>query len=136
MFVPSFFCGWLITRFGVLNVMLVGVALLFASIAINLHGITLEHFWLALTLLGVGWNFLFTGGTTLVTTTYTPAERAKTQAANDFMVFGTTGLASLSAGILHEVVGWSALNVIAVPLVGLALLAVLSLRLRFKAAIA
>lgn len=136
MFVPSFFCGWLITRFGVLNVMLAGVALLFASVAINLHGITLEHFWLALVLLGVGWNFLFTGGTTLVTTTYTPAERAKTQAVNDFMVFGTTGLASLSAGILHEVFGWSALNMIAIPLIGLALLAVLSLRLKTRTAIA
>ena len=87
-------------------------------------------------MLGVGWNFLFTGGTTLVTTTYTPAERAKTQAVNDFMVFGTTGLASLSAGILHEVVGWSMLNIIALPLVGMALLAVMSLRLRSRAAIA
>ena len=136
MFVPSFFCGWLITRFGVLNVMLAGVALLIASVAINLHGDSFEHFWLALMLLGVGWNFLFTGGTTLVTTTYTPSERAKTQAANDFLVFGTTGLASLSAGILHEIVGWSALNVIALPFVALALLAVLSLRLRTRAAIA
>lgn len=136
MFVPSFFCGWLITRFGVLNVMLAGVALLFASAVINLNGVTLEHFWIALTLLGVGWNFLFTGGTTLVTTTYTPAERAKTQAVNDFMVFGTTGLASLSAGILHELVGWDRLNIISLPLVGLALLAVLSLRLRTRAALA
>jgi MFS family permease len=136
MFVPSFFSGWLITRFGVLNIMLVGVVLLFASIAINLHGITLTHFFLALTLLGVGWNFLFTGGTTLVTTTYTPAERAKTQAVNDFMVFGTTGLASLSAGILHELFGWDRLNIISIPLVALALLAVMSLRLRSRAAIA
>jgi len=136
MFVPSFFCGWLITRFGVLNVMLAGVALLFASALINLNGVTLEHFWIALTLLGVGWNFLFTGGTTLVTTTYTPAERAKTQAVNDFMVFGTTGLASLSAGILHELVGWDQLNIISLPLVGLALLAVLSLRLRTRTALA
>ncbi|MGE0658608.1 MAG: MFS transporter [Reyranellaceae bacterium] len=136
MFIPSFFCGWLISRFGVLNVMLAGVFLLALSVAINLHGVTFEHFWLALALLGVGWNFLFTGGTTLVTTTYTASERAKTQAANDFMVFGTTGLSSLSAGILHEVVGWSVLNVIAAPLILLALLAVLSLRLRTRAAIA
>lgn len=136
MFVPSFFCGWLITRFGVLNVMLAGVGLLAASIGINLHGTSLEHFWLALVLLGVGWNFLFTGGTTLVTTTYTPAERAKTQAVNDFLVFGTTGLASLSAGILHEIFGWSVLNMISIPLVVLALLAVLSLRLRTRTAIA
>ena len=136
MFVPSFFSGWLITRFGVLNVMLAGVALLFGSIAINLHGITLEHFFAALTLLGVGWNFLFTGGTTLVTATYTPAERAKTQAINDFMIFGTTGLASLSAGILHELLGWNQLNIISIPLVGMALLAVLSLRVRRRTAIA
>ena len=136
MFVPSFFSGWLITRFGVLNVMLAGIALLAVSVGINLHGITFDHFWIGLTLLGVGWNFLFTGGTTLVTTTYTPAERAKTQAANDFMVFGTTGLASLSAGILHELVGWSVLNVLSLPMIALALLAVLSLRLRTRAAIA
>ncbi|MGE0152810.1 MAG: MFS transporter [Reyranellaceae bacterium] len=136
MFVPSFFCGWLITRFGVLNVMLAGVVVLFASVAVNLHGITVQHFWIGLTLLGVGWNFLFTGGTTLVTSAYTSAERAKTQAFNDFLVFGTTGLASLSAGILHELVGWDRLNVISIPLVALALLAVLSLRLRARTAVA
>lgn len=124
MFVPSFFSGWLISRFGVLNIMLVGVALLFAAVAIDLSGTSLSHFWAGLALLGVGWNFLFTGGTTLVTSTYTGAERAKTQAINDFLVFGTTGAASLSAGILHEAFGWAALNYLAIPMIAIALFAV------------
>jgi MFS family permease len=136
MFVPSFFSGWLITRFGVLNVMLVGVALLIAAVAIDLSGTTLTHFWLGLSLLGVGWNFLFTGATTLVTTAYTPSERAKSQAINDFMVFGTTGVASLSAGVLHEAFGWATLNYLALPLIGIALFAVMSARLQQRGAIA
>jgi len=136
MFVPSFFTGWLITRFGVLNIMLLGVALLVGAVAIDLSGVTLTHFWIGLTLLGVGWNFLFTGGTTLITTAYTTAERAKSQAINDFMVFGTTGVASLSAGVLHEQFGWAVLNYLALPLIGIALVAVVFARLRQRTAIA
>ncbi|MEO8559586.1 MAG: MFS transporter [Rhodospirillales bacterium] len=136
MFVPSFFSGWLITRFGVLNIMLVGIALLLAAVAVDLSGVTLTHFWIGLTLLGVGWNFLFTGGTTLVTTAYTASERAKSQAINDFMVFGTTGVASLSAGILHETYGWAVLNYLALPLICIALVVVLIARLRQRIAAA
>jgi MFS family permease len=136
MFVPSFFTGWLITRFGVLNIMLLGVFLLFGAVAIDLSGVTLTHFWLGLTLLGVGWNFLFTGGTTLVTTVYTTSERAKVQAMNDFLVFGTTGVASLSAGILHEAFGWASLNYLALPLIGIALVAVLVARFQRRPALA
>jgi MFS family permease len=136
MFVPSFFTGWLITRFGVLNIMLLGVMLLFAAVAIDLGGSSLWHFWAGLAMLGVGWNFLFTGGTTLVTSTYTGAERAKTQAINDFLVFGTTGMASLSAGILHEAFGWATLNYLALPMIAVALFAVCMARWQRYSAVA
>ncbi len=136
MFVPSFFTGWLITRFGVLNIMLLGVVLLFGAVAIDLGGSSLWHFWAGLAMLGVGWNFLFTGGTTLVTSTYTGAERAKTQAINDFLVFGTTGMASLSAGILHEAFGWATLNYLALPMIAVALFAVCMARWQRYSAVA
>ena len=90
MFVPAFFTGHLIARFGIFNVMTAGIALLVAGVAVALMGVTEWHFRVALGLNGVGWNFLFVGATTLLTTTYRPAERGKAQAFNDFMVFGTT----------------------------------------------
>ena len=92
------FTGHLIRRFGVLNVMLAGVVLNIGCVAVNLAGTEVAHFWAALTLLGVGWNFLFIGGTTLLTETYTESEKAKAQALNDFLVFTVITAASLSAG--------------------------------------
>ena len=97
MFVPAFFTGHLINRFGVFNMMTAGIALLIGGVAVALMGTTVWHFRGALGLNGVGWNFLFVGATTLLTTTYRPAERGKAQAFNDFMVFGTTATASLMA---------------------------------------
>ena len=96
MFAPSFFTGSLINRFGIHRVMLFGAALMAACIAIALAGIELVNFWVALVLLGVGWNFLFVGGTTLLTEAYAPSERAKTQAANDFVVFSSVAASSLA----------------------------------------
>jgi MFS family permease len=87
MFAPSFFTGSLIKRFGVLNVMMAGVALNLACVAIALAGVAVANFWLALVLLGIGWNFLFISGTTLITDTYRPGERAKAQGANDLTIF-------------------------------------------------
>jgi len=133
MFVPAFFTGHLITRFGVTRIMLVGTALLAASIAISLSGIDIWNFHIGSSVLGVGWAFVFVGATTLVTTTYRPAEKGKAQALNDFLVFGTTATSSLMAGILQQAWGWNALNYLAVPLVGVALAAVLWLRLRSAA---
>ena len=110
MFVPSFFTGHLIGRFGTLNVMTAGAALIMACLSIALTGVELERFWAALLLLGVGWNFMFIGATTLLTTTYEPAEKAKVQAINDLITFGTAALGSLSSGVLHHLIGWQAVN--------------------------
>ena len=117
MYGPSFFTGSLIKRFGVLSILMAGVVLMFACIALALSGVTLMHFWWALFLLGVGWNFLYIGGTTLLTETYKPAERAKVQGGNDFMVFGVQAVSSLSAGALVLGGGWYSLNLYAIPAV-------------------
>lgn len=115
MFVPSFFTGSLIARFGVLRVMLAGVALLAAHVATTLSGTGFQSFAVALVLLGVGWNFLYIGGTTLLTTTYTPAERSRAQSANDLSVYAVGLLSSLGAGALLEAVGWQRMNVLLLP---------------------
>jgi predicted MFS family arabinose efflux permease len=123
MFAPSFFTGNLIKRFGVLAVLIIGAALMFLCIGIALSGVTLMHFWWALVLLGVGWNFLFIGGTTLLTETYRPEEKAKVQGSNDFMVLGVQGLTSLSSGMLVTSTGWASLNAFALPIVAMTTLA-------------
>jgi len=117
MFAPSFFTGQLIRRFGVLNVMFAGAVLNLGCVAVNLAGTEVGHFWLALTLLGVGWNFLFVGGTALLTETYAESEKAKAQALNDFAVFSVITVASLSAGALQHQLGWRAVNLGVVPLI-------------------
>lgn len=126
MFVPSFFTGALIKRFGVLAVMGAGVLLLAAHVAIALSGIAFHHFLVGLILLGVGWNFLFIGSTTLVTQAYRPSERAKTQGTHDFLMFGAASLASFSAGSLLDAWGWRAVNLSALPFLALAGIAVLA----------
>ena len=115
MYAPSFFTGSLIKRFGVLNILLVGAALMFACIAIGASGVTLMHFWWALVLLGIGWNFLYIGGTTLLTEAYRPEERAKVQGSNDFLMFGVQALSSISAGAMVLGQGWGLLNLLAIP---------------------
>jgi len=118
MYGPSFFTGYLIRRFGNPNIMLTGAAILAICVAINLSGITLAHFWIGSIVLGLGWNFLFVGGTTLVTETYSPAEKAKAQGFNDFMVFGSVAAASLLSGVLHQSIGWQTMNYAVLPLLG------------------
>lgn len=127
MFVPSFFTGHLIRRYGLLPIMSTGIALLVGHVAIALTGIEFLHFLSGLILLGIGWNFLFIGGTTLLTETYRPSERAKTQAAHDFLMSGAASLASFSAGGLLNTWGWQSVNLTALPFLGLALIAVLGL---------
>jgi MFS family permease len=117
MFAPSFFTGFLIKRFGVLNLMFAGVVIFAACIAAALAGITVAHFWVALALLGIGWNFLFIGGTTLLTETYEPAERAKTQGVNDFAITLTQLVTSVTSGWMLERSGWEFVNYLAMPLV-------------------
>lgn len=120
MFGPSFFTGTLINRFGVLNVILAGIALLFACVVAALAGTELLNFWMALFLLGVGWNFMYVGGSALLTECHAPAERAKTQAANDFMVFVTMAISSASSGMLLHQSGWHAVNYGSIPFLLLA----------------
>jgi MFS family permease len=130
MFLPSFYTGQLISRFGIFNIMIAGIVLLVAGVVVALLGVSEWHFRGALSLNGVGWNFLFVGATTLLTTTYRPAERGKAQAFNDFMVFGVTTVASLMAGVVLELNGWAALNYVALALVLVALLVIGVFRLR------
>ncbi len=129
MFVPSFFTGNLIQRFGVLNIMLLGAVVLYGGIAADLTGLDAWNFRIGLMLNGVGWNFMFVGATTLVTTTYRPAERGKAQALNDFLVFGTTASCSFLAGWLQHNMGWVPLNWMSVILVAISVVAIAWLRL-------
>jgi MFS family permease len=134
MFGPSFFTGSLIKRFGVLQVMAAGALLLYVVVAIALSGISIPHFWFALVLLGVGWNFLYVGGTTLITEACTPPERAKTQGANDLIIFLAMATSSFSSGLLLEQSGWQTLNYLALPFVTAAVIAVLWLLARRRVA--
>ena len=130
MFGPSFFTGHLITRFGLYNVMITGVLLLAACVGISLSGIEFINFSVALLLLGVGWNFLFIGATTMITELHAPAERAKTQAANDLLVFGATATSSFLSGTLLHYFGWTTVNMVAMPFIGVALLLTVLLSVR------
>lgn len=120
MFGPSFFTGSLINRFGTLNVMFTGVVLMALCIAAALSGTALLNFWSALVLLGVGWNFMYVAGSALLTECHTPAERAKTQAANDFLIFLTMAVSSMSSGVLLQTSGWQAVNYGSIPFLLLA----------------
>lgn len=120
MFLPSFFTGSLIGRFGVLPVMLAGVLLFAGHVLTTLTGTGLNSFAGALVLLGIGWNFLYVGGTTLLTSTYSPAERGRAQAINDMSIFVIGLASSLAAGMLLESVGWRTLNVLLLPWLALA----------------
>jgi len=136
MFGPSFFTGSLIRRFGVLQVMAAGALLLYGVVAIALSGISVPHFWFALVLLGVGWNFLYIGGTALLTEACSPAERAKTQGANDSIIFLTMMLTSFGSGVLIDAKGWEVLNWLALPFITVAAAAVLWLLARRRLAAA
>ncbi len=125
MFAPSFFTGRIIQRIGILNIMLVGVALGVLCIVINLIGQTVWHFWAALIALGISWNFLFIGATSLITETYRPSEKAKAQAINDFLVFSMVTIASLSAGVFQYNFGWKIVNIGALPLLAIVFISII-----------
>ena len=108
MFAPSFVTGHIIRRIGERRVLLAGAACLIATVAIGLAGIDILHFWFALVLLGIGWNFLFVGGTSLLTKCYRPAERAKMQGINDFLTFTGVAICSFIAGAIEQSWGWNA----------------------------
>ena len=117
MFGPSFFTGRLIGRFGQRKITALGLVMIAASGLLALMGEGLSEFWGSLILLGVGWNFGFIGATAMLTACYTPAERTKVQALNDFLVFGTVAIASFGSGQLLHSVGWSGINIGMQPLV-------------------
>jgi MFS family permease len=125
MFLPSFFTGFLISRFGVLRIMLTGIALLAGHVLMSLTGTGLSSFAGALIFLGIGWNFLYIGGTTLLTTTYSPAEKGRAQATNDMTIFAVGLVCSLSAGALLQVFGWQVLNLLLLPWLALTALALI-----------
>lgn len=130
MFAPSFFTGNLIRRFGLRRIMILGSIFELITVFLNLAGNSFMHFLLALVFLGMGWNFLFIGATTLLTETYRPEERARTQAANDFTVFTTVAISSLSAGALQHRYGWQTVNWGVVPMLVLILASLLWLQLK------
>lgn len=135
MFVPSFFTGSLIVRFGVLRVMLAGLALLAGHIALTLSGTGFYSFGSALILLGIGWNFLFIGSTSLLTRAYTTAEKGKAQAANDLIIVLVSLTTSLGAGAIQNAVGWQTLNVLLIPWLVIAAAAILWLGSRREPAL-
>jgi MFS family permease len=133
MFAPSFVTGALIKRFGLLPLMFTGALLNVAAIGIALSGIGVTEFWFALVLLGVGWNFLYIGGTTLLTQAYRPEERAKAQGANEFAIFLMMAVSSFASGMIVTNAGWEKVNLAALPLVAVVLASILWLGAKRKA---
>lgn len=123
MFGPSFFTGNLIARFGKERIVAIGMAILGVCAIVALSGITLAHFWIALVLLGIGWNFGFIGATAMLTETYRPEEKSKAQGANDFILFSSVALASLMSGQTLNAFGWDAINWAVFPVIGICMLA-------------
>ncbi len=115
MYLPSLFSGRLIERVGLLPVMVMGLVCLLGCVGVGIVSRDLLQYWLALVLLGLGWNFLFVGGTVLLTRTYFPAERFKSQAVNDFTIFGVQAFTSLSAGTVLFLSSWDFLILINLP---------------------
>lgn len=134
MYLPSFVTGHLIGRWGVERIIVAGLALIAAAAGVGLAGITVGHFWAALILLGVGWNFSFIGASAMVLTAHRPEERHKVQSFNDFLIFGTMAVGSFSSGTVLVNWGWSWVNAIAFPPIALALAVLLLVALRRRAA--
>lgn len=125
MYLPSFFTGRWITRFGLYRILGAGALMILLCVAITWSGHGFVQFWTALVLLGVGWNFLYVGGSALLTETYRPAEMSKAQGLNDFLVAGTTAMTALTSGMLFAGFGWGGLTAIVVAPLFLVLLAVI-----------
>ena len=128
MFLPGFLTGHLIKRFGVVRIIATGAAVLLSSVLVALSGLTMMHFMTSLILLGIGWNFTFTGATILVTEVHTPEERAKVQGMNDFLLFTGLAISSLTAGTVYHYFGWDMINYAMMPAILTILLSALWLR--------
>lgn len=130
MFAPALFTGWLIQRFGVLTIIGTGALIQLGCALVAMGGIDFYNFLIANMLVGCGWNFCFIGGTTLLTTVYRPSERAKTQAAHDFLEYMTTAVTTGMAGFIFASYGWGFVNLLALPLICVVLAAATWLFLR------
>tara|TARA_B100000676_G_scaffold4775_1_gene4416 strand:- start:2203 stop:3390 length:1188 start_codon:yes stop_codon:yes gene_type:complete len=115
MFAPGFFTGHLISKFGEVKIIIIGLGLQFVCVSVALLGAEVVHFWLSMLLLGVGWNFAFTAATSLMTSAYTVSERAKTQGAMNFLIYGFVSILSLASGALVHFFGWDIVNLGALP---------------------
>ena len=115
MYAPSFITGPLIVRFGVNQIVGVGLGTLLLSALVGLSGLSVMHFWISLTLLGIGWNFAFIGATTIVARSHRPEERTKVQSFNDFLIFGSMAFGSFASGMILAVYGWVAVNGVMFP---------------------
>ena len=124
MFAPSFVTGPLLKRVGVIPVLLAGALFNFAAVGVALSGQSVAQFWGSLVLIGVGWNFLYLGGTTLLTETYRPEERAKAQGANEQAIFIMMAISSFSSGMTVTAAGWERVNLFALPLIAAVALAI------------
>jgi len=136
MYAPSFLTGSLIARFGITRITGIGLGMIALTAVVAITGLSVAHFWTALVLLGVGWNFAFIGATNMVTQTYRPEERTKVQAFNDFLIFGSMAVSSFSSGQLLAYFGWQAVNEVIFPTIFIAgaLLAWLAARNRAERA--
>ena len=130
MFAPSFFTGSLIHRFGVLKVMFVGAMILIGCALVAISGQLYANFVVALILLGIGWNFLYIGGTTLLTEVYSSSEKGVIQGINEFLVFSATAFTALSSGYLHHTLGWETLNLYTIVVVSFAACIIVTLGLQ------
>lgn len=136
MFAPSFFTGHLIHRFGVLTIMAIGVFVLGISVLCSVLGQNYGNFLIGLVSLGVGWNFLYIGGTTLLTSVYRSSEKGLVQGVNDFLVFSAVATTAMISGFMHDNLGWATLNLSVVPALVLAILSIAIFALvRSKAAV-
>jgi len=115
MYAPSFITGSLIARYGVNRIVALGLVMLLVSALVGIAGLTVAHFWISLTLLGVGWNFAFIGATTIVARSHRPEERTKVQSFNDFLIFGSMALGSLASGMILATYGWITVNGVMFP---------------------
>ena len=130
MFAPSFFAGHLIQRFGVLTIIAVGALIQVGCALVNLAGVDFANFLIANALVGLGWNFAYVGGSTLLTRTYRPWERARVQASHDFVVYATTATAAAMAGFLQQKAGWMVINLAALPMMMIVMCTALLLAMR------
>jgi len=117
MYLPSIFAAWIVRKLGITKMMILGLIAYLVCLAIAYSGHHLGNYWISLILLGIGWNFLFIGGTTLLPQSYLPNERFKVQAFNEFVVFGTQAIASLSAGWIVYTVGWESMLLFTLPII-------------------